>query len=182
MAIILDTNTIAVIFDKNNKQHTEFKAVIEWILKGNGTIVYGGKTYLKELSKTPKYLKIIQELRNVKKVCVIPRDKVDNEEKRIKNLLGISSSKISNIKKVKNNDTHLIAISGMSNCKLLCSLDKTSYQMISRKNLYADKKPLKIYKGLKSVPLLCDKNIHKSYKPFVKLSKKQLKLFHSLLD
>ena len=59
MCIIIDANTLSLVFNPETKGHEEFKPVFKWIDKGKGKIVYGGTKYEEELIKAGK-LKLIR--------------------------------------------------------------------------------------------------------------------------
>ena len=89
MCVVIDINTLAIIFDKENKKHGEFAPVKNWIdSKLGGTIIYGGNSYKKELQKTGKYLKILRLYREAGKVTLISDNIVDTHEGRIRATLG----------------------------------------------------------------------------------------------
>jgi hypothetical protein len=49
MCIIIDADTLGLVFNPETKEHKKFKPVLEWINNGKGKIVYGGTKYEKEL-------------------------------------------------------------------------------------------------------------------------------------
>jgi hypothetical protein len=51
MCIVIDTNTFSSVFNENSQKFKEFEPVNHWILKGNGFLIYGGRTYKNELKK-----------------------------------------------------------------------------------------------------------------------------------
>lgn len=46
MAIIIDANCLARVFDKTNIEHDEFVPVFDWIVNGKGKLIYGGSKYM----------------------------------------------------------------------------------------------------------------------------------------
>ncbi len=165
MAIIVDANCLTRVFDRSNSEHREFAPVFDWIVNGKGKLIYGGTTYLKELSKVEKILKFINLLKNTrKKVEIVNKQKVDEEEKRIKELIPDEDF----------DDPHIAAIVSVSKCRLLCSKDARSEKYILNKEIYPKgSKPPKYYKGKHNADLLCDSNVPKKYKPLKKLNKKE---------
>lgn len=145
MCIVIDTNTLSMVFSENNVQHDEFKYVKEWILDGKGTLVYGGTRYKNELIKAGRFLKLIRLLRDSGKAIKICTKAVDDLEKQI-------------AKKTVNtdcDDQHIIALLGASKCPLLCSCDVRSYIFIKNRDLYPKKCPVvKIYSGKRNQRLL----------------------------
>lgn len=147
MCIIIDTNTLALVFDKTTKGHDEFKPVLDWIFKGKGKVVYGGTKYKLELKK---YLALFKELNTANSAVNIDDLKVDEAE-------FVASSMINN---KDFDDQHLVGLLTVSKCKLICSNDKRGYPFF-RHNLFfnpASNKP-KIYSGRRNSGLLIDRHI-----------------------
>ncbi len=150
MCIVIDTNSLASVFNKDCADHVDFQPVFDWILTGKGIIVYGGSTYITELQNTSTYLRLIIDLEKARKVAHINDDLIDQEEIRI--------SKIS--KKQKFNDKHLVAIISVSRCRLICSKDMESFPFILDKKFYPKKcKVPKIYSRKANSRLLTKVNI-----------------------
>lgn len=126
MCLIIDACSIASVFDLSNKQHGEFKPVLNWITKGCGVIVYGGKKYKRELRDMSKYLGLLTELRKQGRVVELDDTLVDDEQKRV-------------AAREKDNDfddPHLIAMVVVAKCKIICTNDKRAHKFIRKKNLY----------------------------------------------
>lgn len=150
MCIVIDTNALASVFNKSCDSFHEFFPVWNWIINGNGFVVFGGSHYRKELSKAYRYLRLLRELKNIRKAIEVKQDLVDEKETE---LLGISSLKTFN-------DQHIIAIFCISKCRLFCSDDKRADKYIKNKSYYpkGHKRP-KIYRSLKNKSLINDKYI-----------------------
>lgn len=162
MCIVIDTNTFACVFEVNSKRHGEYRPVLEWIVHGNGKVVYGGTKYKQELRNAKKYLRFFLELSKVSKVVELDCQQVDEKQQEIMTLVNHHDF----------NDQHLIAIIILSGCKLICSDDSSAYRFIKRKDLYPKhiQRP-KIYSGLSNMNLLCDVNIADCCKPTSRLPK-----------
>jgi predicted nucleic acid-binding protein len=162
MCIVIDTNTFASVFEVNSQKYKEFYPVLEWIVYGNGKIVYGGTKYMQELRKAFKYLKFFVELSKVSKVVELDKQKVDEKQKEISTLVNHRDF----------NDQHLIAIIIVSGCKLICSDDSRAYRFIKIKSLYPKhiQCPM-IYRGASNKDLLCNKNIVDICTPIKRLHK-----------
>lgn len=159
MCIVIDMNTIHLIFSNNENDFTPVK---NWIFCGSGKMVYGGTTYLNELGKIKKYNKIIKLLRDLNKVVVVDQSGVDNNETSLREN-GISC-----------NDLHLIAILIISKCRLIASLDTEAYPYFTDKSFYKKKSIApKIYSKKAHRGLLRDNNIAQCCRPCVKLNKKE---------
>ncbi|MCW3491544.1 hypothetical protein [Dethiobacter alkaliphilus] len=161
MCIVIDMNTLPSLFKKTSLEHEEFKPVRDWILEGKGKVVFGGSTYIKELSRT-SYLRIFRLLIDVRKAVVLPKGEVDNIEKEI-----IESREDDDF-----DDAHLMAIFIQSDCKLLCSKDARSYKYLKDSSMYprGRRKP-KIYSRRRNADLLTDRNIASICLPCIVLSK-----------
>jgi len=145
MCVVIDMNTLSRVFDQENKEHSEFKPVLDWIEEGKGRIVYGGSKYLLELEKMTHYRRLLINYGKRRRTIKLDDYKVDQKEKEIKE---------------KNqhpdfNDTHIVAIIIVSRCRLLCSKDSSSYPFIQDKKLYPSKfGKISIYKGYADNELL----------------------------
>lgn len=163
MCIVIDQNTLAHVFNKEDIRHKEFKPVYDWIIHKNGTMIFGGSQYIKELRTSRSYLDLVKLLKDIGKAKSINRKDVDDYQDQIKN-------KIAN---PKFNDPHLIAIVVKSKCRLICTGDLKAHKFIKNSLLYPKKFPRpKIYCGRDSnKALLCDQNIVSFCKPYITLTK-----------
>ncbi|MDQ7959563.1 hypothetical protein [Flavobacterium lindanitolerans] len=153
MCIIIDTNTLALVFDKTTTGHDEFKPVFDWIFNDKGKVVYGGTKYKYELKK---YLSFFNELRRANKAVYIDDEKVDGAE--------LTASKM--IEDKDFDDQHIVGLLIVSKCKLICSHDKRAYPFFKHDLFFtpANKKP-KIYSGKRNHDLLADRNIAEICQP-----------------
>jgi len=145
MCVIIDTNSFASVFNEKCSMHYKFKPIYDWIISGQGRVVYGGTRYKDELRRAGRYYGIFIELGKQRKTILVDDNKVD---KRQEELIAI-------VKHRDFNDAHIIAIVTISGCRLVCSDDSRSYPFIRNMSLYPHGfKPPKIYKGLSSRNLL----------------------------
>lgn len=164
MPIIIDINCLSSVFSQSSDDHKDFKPVLEWILFGKGKMVYGGTTYLKELSKAKKYLKIIQLLRDSNRVILGNHENVDKIEKEV-----IVIEKDDDF-----DDPHLLAIVVDTKCRLICSKDMRAVKFLKDPKFYP--KGVKIpsfYSGKVNESLLSDKYVNEVFKPLGKINKKR---------
>lgn len=169
MAIILDTNCFSHVFCPKDVRHAEFRPVLEWVIKGNGFFVYGGKKYLHELKKAGRFIYIFSLLKELGKAIEIDPKKIDNYQERV-------------MQKEKDpdfDDPHLPAIVAVSHCRLICSTDERSIKFVMRRDFYPKKFGLpKFYKGIANKSLLKDVNIPKQlHQKKKKIGKKQAEKF-----
>jgi len=148
MCIIIDTNTLASVFDENSMFHSEFKPVYDWVKTGNGKVVYGGTKYLEEL-KT-KYLAVFLELRRNNRAIYVNDDQVDAEEAIVSAMIQHANF----------DDQHLVGLLRISGCKLICSLDGRAFPYFKHPDFFhpASNRP-KIYSRLRHQDLLTNRNI-----------------------
>lgn len=146
MCVIIDACAFNDVFREPN---SDFFPVYDWIINGNGRMVYGGTTYTAELSKLKRYIPLIQELSRKGKVVVLSKTNVDKSEARVRDL----------IKSKDFDDPHLIAIVEESGCRIICTLDSRSDQYIKDKNLYLKSKKPSIYRRKSHAHLLNKNNI-----------------------
>lgn len=172
MAIIIDTNCFANVFNSRSSNHAEFKPVLDWIIKGKGIIVYGGSKYKEELQKASKYLTIFRLLKDVNKVLIGDSNEIDRVQSEIENKTVDKDF----------DDPHLPAIVIVTKCRLICSNDSRSIPFVQQRELYPQGciTP-SYYTGLRNSNLLCDEYIDDTLKPLCKLNKKQRNLIENHL-
>lgn len=163
MPIIIDANCIVNVFDKHSSKHEEFKPVLEWIISGKGKMVYGGTKYHEELKSLSRYIRLIRRLKESNKAVEGDRTQIDEYQKIVES---------------RNNDKdfddpHLIAISVITKCLLICSEDKRSIKHIKDKKYYPDsfKNTHSYYTSSRNKNLLRDNYVHNTFKPLEKMSK-----------
>ena len=174
MCVIVDTNCFASVFDSTSARHSEFSPILDWIINGKGKLIYGGSKYIQELEKSKKYLKIFSLLNSkAKKVVVVDRQKVDEEQSRIENLVIDPDF----------DDPHLPAIVIVAKCEIICTEDTRSVRFITDGRLYPKGVSIpKYYTSRRNTDLLCDKYINKRYKPLTKCAKKDADLLNLRLN
>lgn len=141
--IVIDTNTVSRVFDRENREHDQYAPVLNWILKGKGRMVYGGTTYQEEvpldrwLKKLPQLFRL---LRDKGKLAMIHTETVDDLEERVKVFINDSRC----------DDPHIIALVIASSCRLVCTDDRRSEEFLKSKSLYREfqARVPKIYKRL----------------------------------
>lgn len=173
MCIIIDTNTLSKVFKNDNKEHLEFKPVLDWIINGNGKIVVGGTKFDIEIfEKVQWFIKLFNQLKSANKVVVIKNKLVDERQASVEKLK----------KHRKFDDTHVVALIGVSGCKLLCTHDSNSFPFVQDKTLYPKgKKPPAIYHKSTNKNLLCNTNISNCCTPNIRLTKKTAALIKATI-
>lgn len=172
MAIIIDTNCFANVFNRKSANHNEYIPVLNWIIKGKGIIIYGGTKYLAELRKTPKYLPIMRLLKDVNKVHVGNHANIDRLQAIIER----------NRVDADFDDPHLPAIIIDTKCRLICSEDKRSIPFVRDRALYPNGFATpSYYTSSRNGDLLCDNYIHADLKPLCKLKKEQMRIVEKLI-
>ena len=168
MCIIIDTNALVSVFDRNSLNHHEFIPVYDWISKGKGQIVYGGTKYINEMGK---FLAMFNELKRANKAIYINNEKVDQKEKMV-------SAKIQH---KDFDDQHLVGLLLESKCKLICSLDERAYPYFTSTSFFSpsSQKP-KIYSSKKNKKILNDQNIAQICKPCSASTNLQKAIFDKL--
>ncbi len=173
MPIIVDTNCFANVFSRTSAKHKDFEPVLSWVVEGKGLIIYGGTKYKRELKKAKKYLTIFRLLKEVGKVVYKLDDEIDELQNKIE------AQKESSLF----NDVHLLAISAVTKCRIICSEDTTSIPFVTDKK-YLPKGTIKpvYYTSIKNKNLLCDKYVDDSLKPLCTIKRSIAdKLYKSLL-
>lgn len=172
MPIIIDTNCIAQVFSKSSTNHKEFEPVLNWILKGKGMMVFGGTKYKSEISKLKNYLTIIRYIKESGKIYEGNCELIDNYQKYVEELNDDPDF----------DDPHLVAISFVTKCKIICSEDDRSIKHVSNSKFYPTnfKKPV-YYKSAKNSDLLCDKYVDECLKPLIKITKSKSQIIEKIL-
>ena len=150
MAIIVDTNCFSRVFSRTNKEHKDFEPVLDWIIYGDGFLVYGGSKYRFELEQSLTFVKIFRMLRDYHKAVVFPDALIDEYQKLYESLINDPNF----------DDPHLPAIVRVSKCRLICTKDDRSKPFVTSPALYPKRfHAPKYYMGLRDKNLLCDANI-----------------------
>jgi hypothetical protein len=149
MCIVIDINTLALVFKPGSTSDAEFAPVQTWIRNGKGALVYGGSKYKRELKRAFRYLKLVRQLKDIHKAYEINETEVNRREAEI-----IEMTQNENC-----NDQHIIAILSVSRCLLCCSSDSRAYNFIKDGRFYPKGMRPRIYKSSRNMDLLCDKFI-----------------------
>lgn len=115
MCIIIDTCAFHCVFDNRTPKHKEYKPVGDWLLARKGKLVYGGQKYAIELLNNSQYIRLFLEFERSAQLFHAPEDKVNALSKEIQK------------RRLKDcDDEHIIALSIVSGCRLVCTEDKRS--------------------------------------------------------
>lgn len=145
MCIVIDINTLAMVFNSSNARHCDFVDVKQYIESRTGYVVFGGTKYKAELALTGRYLKLLRQLREAGKAVSIFDKAVDEIEASILELTDNTDC----------DDQHVIALLAASRCALLCSVDNRSFPFVKDKSLYPKGCPtVKIYTSPRNKKLL----------------------------
>jgi len=162
MCIVIDTDALGRVFRATNKEHGEFKPVLDWVLDGQGVVVYGGSTYSGQLARAERYVPLLTELRRYGKVHVAQQDEVDARERVVRETL----------RDPQFNDQHIVAILLVTGCRLVCTADKQSHKFIANREFFpnARNRP-RFYGGRKDKRVLCSRNIPSTFNRRPRLGK-----------
>lgn len=155
MCIVIDINTISMVFQVENERHSEFSDVKAWLDSKLGVVVYGGTKYKEELSKTVRHAKLLRQMRDGGRAVTIDDAAVDAQELLVKEKTQGTDC----------DDQHVIALLGTARCALLCSVDNRSFPFVQNKELYPKGAPrVKIYTSKRNKALLkkCDPAVLKN--------------------
>jgi len=150
MCIVIDSCTIASVFNSTDICHDEFKPVLDWISFGAGKMIFGGSKYKQELNKLPCYIKIIKELEKAGRCIIIDEKRVDDIQNDIEKKYSHRNF----------DDTHIVAIIIASRIRLICTNEKRAIPWYKKKELYPQglKRP-KLYTSRRNRTLLKKKYI-----------------------
>ena len=150
MAIIVDTNCFSRVFCRSNKEHADFAPVLDWVVSGNGFLVYGGSKYKQELKNARKFIPFLKLLKNYKKLCLFDDALIDELQMKYEQMIQDPDF----------DDPHLPAIVMVSKCRLICSLDYRSIPFVTSPGMYPKHFHVpRYYSGAKDRWLLIDANI-----------------------
>ncbi|MBQ4388143.1 MAG: hypothetical protein II822_11155 [Prevotella sp.] len=123
--IIIDTCVLSKVFISKVEGHDNFKPVLEAMLKGKCTMLFGGTKYRDEVTKVKKVWALINQM---KKGIVTRLDDqaVDSEQARIEQLITHPGF----------NDPHLPAMAIVGQCHLICTDDTECIPHIKNRCLY----------------------------------------------
>lgn len=124
--LIIDTNALAPIFDKSNVRHPDYRPVLEYLVRDRGIVAIGGSKYLAELSRLPRILAYLLELRRAGQIRDYDVREVDAEEARIANLAPPPSC----------DDQHLIALVSVSRARVVATDDRRADAYLRDRSLY----------------------------------------------
>jgi hypothetical protein len=151
MCLVIDACCLAMVFDGNNREHSNFIPVLKWI-NGTGRMIYGGTTYNDELGKASRFLPYVAELSRKRHTVRIPNATVDSIEAALK----------TQCPDPKFNDAHIVALVIASGCCVVCTKDNDAISYLKRADLFAASGVSRpsIYKGHKThKKLCCDKHV-----------------------
>lgn len=145
MCIVIDINTLSMVFNSSNLRHPDFTAVRDYIDSRAGFVVYGGTKYKAELAEAGRYMRLLRQLRDAGKAITILDAAVDTIETRVCTLTQNTDC----------DDQHVIALLGAARCPLLCSVDNRSFPYVKDKSLYPKGSPsVRIYTSPRNKNLL----------------------------
>lgn len=164
MCIIIDSCVLPKVFKEADKKHSIYRPVCEWIVNGNGTLVYGGKKFEEELFNDHKwFIRFLRLLQESGKAFRADGTKVDRRQEIVEAMVANPDF----------DDPHLIALLGVTGCQLICTGDARAEKFILDKKLYPKGSTVPaIYKNAKKhAKLLCTENIGKCCQGAHKLNK-----------
>jgi len=145
MAIVVDSNVFARVFDPTNTEHAEFSPVKSWIDRGDGVLVFGGTRYIGELKQSIHRLRLVRLLKEAGKAVQIDTGTVDAIDQDMCRLTEGTAC----------NDQHIMALLAAARCGLLCSLDAESYPFVKERRYYPKGSiKVRIYSSARNVDLL----------------------------
>jgi hypothetical protein len=151
MCIVIDINTLAMVFSTDNSRHSDFCLIKNWIEERNGYVVYGGTKYKAELAQTGRYMRLLRLMRDAGQAITICDAAVDKIEQMVREKTDGTGC----------DDQHIIALLGAARCGLLCSTDARSFEFVKNRSLYPKGAPVvKIYTSAKNKRLLKKSDPH----------------------
>ena len=165
MCIIVDSCALPKVFRTSDKGHKQFSTVCNWIVNGDGMLVYGGTKFKDELAGDHKwFVKFLRLLQDHGKAICADTKKVDDRQIKVQGLVADPDF----------DDPHLIALIGVTGCKLVATTDKRAEKFLLDKRLYPKgiAVPAIFKDAAKHSALLAAQNVGKCCCPKRKLNKK----------
>ncbi len=164
MCLVIDSCVFSKVFNKNDKKHFKFEPISEWILKGNGSVIYGGTKFANELGL--KKLQLLKLLKDAGKAVSIENGVIDTEERVVSNLIPDTEDF---------DDPHIIALLRISKSRIICSDDKRMFPYIKDERLFKSRSSQpRIYQNTRNRRLISDQNIVNCCQKKTKLKKRSL--------
>jgi predicted nucleic acid-binding protein len=152
MKIIVDTNAWSKVFSASDKDHQEFKPVLDAIRSRTSILQWGGSKYLAELRKCPRYLGIHKELLNQGLALRANCELVDESTAVVASLETDPDF----------DDAHLIGLQIVTKSQVVCTHDARCHRFLKKASLYPKKhRRPKIYAGLASQSVFDQRSVKK---------------------
>lgn len=126
MCIIVDVNVFPSVFSPSNATYAHFNQVEKHIRSGKSKLIWGGTKFTNELSNNFNTLRVISELNRQNLVVKADDISVDALESKIKK--AFSDPEL--------DDEHIVALSCVSNARLVCTRDKGLTKYLKRREFY----------------------------------------------
>lgn len=151
MCLVIDTCCLGMVFDKHNKNHLHFAAVLDWVVFGKGRMIYGGTKYNRELRQAYRFLGIVSELKRSQKAIEMPTTEVDIIAEEVK--VQAADPRF--------DDEHIAALVILSRCCVVCTNDGVAISNLKRPELFSDygMKHPKIYSSKRNQDLCCNQHL-----------------------
>ena len=164
MCIIVDSCALPKVFRSSDKEHKKFQAVCDWIVHGEGTLVYGGSKFIDELTLDHRwFVRFLRLLQDQGKATCADKRKVDARQAKVQAMVTDPDF----------DDPHLIALVGVTGCKLVATSDKRAEKFLLDRSLYPKgiNTPSIFKDSSKHTSLLTTQNVGKCCHPRKKLNK-----------
>lgn len=126
MCLLIDTGDLPNVFNETSTNHDDFSPVKEWIINGDGILVFGSEAYMDELSRMSKYADLILQLKKNGDAKKVP----DEDVEPIYRLL------VEELSDTACDDEHLIAIAKATELNLVCVTDRGAQKFLQDDRLY----------------------------------------------
>lgn len=138
MTIVVDINCLPLVFSEEAQDHENFRPVKRFLDSGRGVLIYGGSKYLGELAQMTRYMRTIRLMSDQGRAVKIDKDAVDAKQAEVAKAVEGTDC----------DDPHIIALLAVSNCGLLCSVDRRSFPYVQDPSFYPRNHPgVSIYSG-----------------------------------
>lgn len=119
MHIVIDADVFSTIVNIRERNHAEFQPLIDYVVRGEGVLAYGGTTYGKQLNGHREFREFLVELGRSGKSIEVKKDHVDG----VQDFLELN---------FRGNDHHIVAIVIVKACEIVSSFDLGLHKLIDK--------------------------------------------------
>ncbi len=152
MCLVIDTCCLSRVLNQDNREHHHFVPIFDWLINGDGSLIYGGTKYNAELRRADgRILEVLKNLERRRHMLKLDDSKVD----------AVALTFKARVTDRRFNDEHLASLVIVSGCRIVCTKDDIAIFHLKRPELFSpyNRKRPKIYSSNANRKLCCGQNI-----------------------